>query len=104
MHGRAGRPFRQLLRPYHDDSRQIIHLRGGDIRRYDSVGGKWETLPCSTGSACALFAIHNHLYSANRDAIFEIADDGKTTRTLASTRRNPPQSNLDKLGNFGRPV
>jgi Ca2+-binding EF-hand superfamily protein len=83
---------------------EIFNSDGNQIRKYDSLNHRWQTLKNSDGNNYELFVVNNHLYAANGTTIFEIADDGRATRILASARRNPPVSALDKLDNLGTPV
>jgi hypothetical protein len=68
---------------------------GKQIKKYDFKTRQWKVLEISDGSNHALFNVNEHLYAANRNTVFEITDDGKATRLLASTRRQPPLSVLD---------
>jgi hypothetical protein len=76
---------------------------GGQIQKYDFQNKQWQVLAVADGNNYELFAINDHLYAASRDMIFEILDGGKSTRILASTRRNPPTSILDRE-NLGTPT
>jgi hypothetical protein len=82
---------------------QIYHSNGGEISRYDRKARKWEVLPISNGVNYQLFNVADHLYAADDTSIFEITDSGKSTRLLASTRRNPPVTLLDRQ-NLGVPL
>ena len=75
---------------------ELFNCDGGQIKRYDFINRQWNVLPISNGVNYELFAVNGHLYAASRDIIFEILDGGKSTRILASTRRNPPASALDR--------
>ncbi len=77
---------------------------GKQVRRYDRASGKWVPLPISNPDNYELFAVAGRLYAANSEIIFEIADNGKTTRILASRRRQPSVTKLDVLDDFGEPV
>ncbi len=74
---------------------QLFNCDDGQIKKYDFAGHQWQVLPISDGSNYELFNVNDHLYAANQNMIFEIIDDGKSTRILASNRRNPPVSKLD---------
>lgn len=76
---------------------------GGQIRKYDFQKRQWQVLPISNDRNCELFAVNGHLYGANGSIIFEIIDEGKATRILASARRQPPVSALD-TEDFGTPT
>lgn len=81
----------------------LFNCDGGKIQKYDFQSQTWQVLPVSDGNNYELFAINGHLYVAGRDIIFEILDGGKSTRILASTRRQPPVSTLDRE-DLGMPV
>ena len=81
----------------------LYNCDGGQIKKYDLSKGQWQPLAISDGNNYELFAINGNLYAANRDMVFEILDGGKSTRILASTRRNPPASALDRE-NLGTPT
>ena len=74
---------------------QLFNCDDGQIKKYDFAGRQWQVLPVSDGGNYELFTVNDRLYAANRNMIFEIIDDGKSTRILASNRRNPPVSKLD---------
>ena len=74
---------------------QLFNCDGGQVKKYDSTGRQWQVLPVSDGGNYELFTVNDGLYAANREMIFEIIDDEKSTRILASNRRNPPVSKLD---------
>jgi Ca2+-binding EF-hand superfamily protein len=75
---------------------EVFNCDGGQIKKYDFQSQQWQVLAVSDGNNYELFAINGHLYAAGRDTIFEVLDGGKSTRILASTRRNPPASALDR--------
>jgi len=75
---------------------EIYNSDGGQIQKYDLSGRQRQVLPVSDGGNYELFAVNDRLYAANSSLIFEIIDSGKSTRILASTRRQPPVSVLDR--------
>ena len=75
---------------------ELFNCDGGQIKKYDFPNRRWQALPISDGNHYELFAVNRHLYAASRNTIFEILDGGKSTRILASARRNPPASTLDR--------
>jgi hypothetical protein len=76
----------------------------GQILQYDRASRQWTALAVSAGENYQLFGIAGRLYAANGTTIFEITEGGKATRVLASTRRNPALSVMDKLGDLGEPL
>ena len=74
----------------------LFTCNGGQIRKYDFQNQQWRVLAVPDGSNYELFAVNGHLYAASRNMIFEILDGGKSTRILASLRRSPPASALDR--------
>jgi hypothetical protein len=74
---------------------ELFSCESKQIKKYDFQKRQWQVLDISDGNNYELFALNGHLYAANSDAIFEITDNGKATRLLASTRRHPPISVLD---------
>jgi len=66
------------------------------IRKYDRQNQQWQVLGISDGNNYELFAVNGHFYAANRNLIFEITDGGKSMHILASNRRQPPVSALDR--------
>jgi Ca2+-binding EF-hand superfamily protein len=82
---------------------QLFNGDGGQIKRYDSTGRQWKVLPVSDGVNYELFTVNDCLYAANASMIFEIMSDGKSTRLLASRRRQPPASALD-AEDWGTPI
>jgi hypothetical protein len=82
---------------------EFYHADAGKIWKYDNSSGQWQPLNISDGNNYELFAVNGHLYAANENVIFEIADDGSTTHILASTRRQPAVSALDSLS-WGTPT
>jgi Ca2+-binding EF-hand superfamily protein len=82
---------------------ELFNCDGGQIRKYDFPKKQWQVSPVTDGNNYELFVVNGHLYAASRDIISEILDDGKSTRILASARRNPPASKLDGE-DFGIPT
>lgn len=82
---------------------ELVNCDGGQLKKYDFQNRQWQVLPVSDGNNYELFAVQEHLYAASRDMIFEILEGGKSTRILASSRRNPPASALDRE-NLGTPT
>jgi hypothetical protein len=82
---------------------ELFRCNGGQISKYDRARRQWRGLSVSDGNHHELFTVDDRLYAANQNTIFEILDDGKATRILASNRRQPPQSALD-TENFGTPT
>ncbi len=80
----------------------LFTSNNGQIKKYDFQNRRWQVLPISDGGNYELFVVNGHLYAANGFIIFEIVDGGKSTRILASARRQPPASALDRE-NFGIP-
>jgi hypothetical protein len=74
---------------------EVFTCDGTQIKKYDSKTRQWKVLEISDGGNDELFAVNGHLYGANKNTVFEIMDGGKSTRLLASTRRQPPMSALD---------
>jgi Ca2+-binding EF-hand superfamily protein/TolB-like protein len=74
---------------------ELFHCEGGQIEKYDFPARQWQTLPVSDSNNYELFAVNGRMYAANQQVIFEIVDGGKSTRILASNRRQPPASALD---------
>ena len=75
---------------------ELFTCDGGQIQKYDLRNQQWQVLAVSDGNNYELFVVDGHLYAAGRDLIFEILEGGKSTRILASARRNPPASILDR--------
>ena len=74
---------------------ELFNSENRQIRKYDYSSRTWRVLPVSDGANYELFAVNDHLYAANRDLVFEILDGGKSSRILASARRQPARSVLD---------
>lgn len=74
---------------------ELFNSDCGQIKKYDFKKRQWVVLPVSDGSNYELFALNGSLYAANANVISKIIDDGKASRLLASTRRQPPASKLD---------
>ncbi|HEY4416805.1 MAG TPA: EF-hand domain-containing protein [Verrucomicrobiae bacterium] len=66
------------------------------IQKYDFSNRRWKVVPVSSGDNCELFVVNGHLYATTSDSIWEIIDGGKSTRILASARRQPPATVLDR--------
>lgn len=83
--------------PHHSTILQgeLFNCDDGKIEKYDRQNQSWQVLKVSDGNNYELFAVSGHLYGADGNTIFEIANDGDSTRILASTRRQPPVSVLD---------
>ncbi|MDB6112533.1 MAG: Calcium-binding EF-hand-containing protein, partial [Pedosphaera sp.] len=83
---------------------ELFTCNAGQICRFDFAKRRWQTLELPEQDNFELFGIEGHLYASNRNMLLEVAADGKTTRILASLRRNPATSALDKLDNLGTPT
>jgi hypothetical protein len=81
---------------------EVFNSNGGQIRKYDFTQRQWQALPVSSGENFELFAVDDRLFAANANLIFEILEGGKSSRIIASTRRQPPVSVLDTQ-DFGTP-
>ncbi len=94
------------LRVLENDTERLILFRGnlyscldGPLQEFDFRTQSWRMLEAPGADKSFLFALNDHLYAANDNAIFEIADSGNT-RIMASTRRRPAITTLDSLDNF----
>jgi Ca2+-binding EF-hand superfamily protein len=74
---------------------ELFNCDGGQIEKYDFQNKKWQIVAVSDGNNYELFVVNDRLYAANRSTIFELIEGGKSSRLLASTRRQPPVSKLD---------
>jgi hypothetical protein len=74
---------------------ELFNCDANRIQKYDFQTKAWKALEISDGGSYELFAIGGHLYAANESTVFEITEDGKHTRLMASSRRQPPVSALD---------
>ncbi|HEY3860304.1 MAG TPA: CsgG/HfaB family protein [Verrucomicrobiae bacterium] len=85
--------------PYYDHTTlwhgQLFTCNGQKIQRCDLDTKTWTAVDVSDGNNCQLFNVAGHLYGASDTAVFEILRGGKSTRLLASARREPPLSVLD---------
>lgn len=80
-----------------------VYVSGLDyLRRFDLKTRKWETRPAPWQAPPALTVIGSKLYGANIDMIFEIVTWPENIRVLASCRRRPAVTALDKLEAFDR--
>jgi hypothetical protein len=82
----------------------LFNCDAGEIRRFNATAPRWEPLEISGNDNYQLFVVGEHLYAASHNIVFEIIDNGKATRILASLRRNPPMSALDRLSDLGKPI
>ncbi len=74
---------------------QIIHSGSGKILQYDAKDKRWREFEISDGNDYELFCLGAHLYAANGSAIFEITENGRRTKLMASARRHPAVTLLD---------
>ena len=79
----------------------LYWIEAGVIREFDFGNRQWRTLPVPRLEADQLFTVGEHLFATGRNTIFEITDEGRGTRILASTRRHPAESALDALNSLG---
>lgn len=82
---------------------ELFNCDGGKIRKYNFSSGRWDDLKLSNEGKYELFTVNSRLFAANGDSILEILDGGKSTRLLASHRRQPPASRLD-TEDLGLPI
>jgi hypothetical protein len=80
--------------------RDLFIAGEAQINHYDRETRLWRTLNSPEVGDCELFGVHGRLFAANAHSIIEILNKGAETRILASTRRYPAASELDKLDRF----
>ncbi len=70
------------------------------VRHFNLETRLWRNLNIPEVGDCELFGVRGRLFAANAHSIIEILNKGAETRILASTRRYPAASELDKLDRF----
>jgi len=75
---------------------------GGAIRKYSFKQNAWEQFRVPASGKVLPVRLGNRLFFTSSSSILECAGDG-SFRTLASCRRQPPASLLDKLDSYGSP-
>ena len=65
--------------------------------------GDWTPVQVPVAAQSRLFGIGRRLYLAAPDRLLEYDPASKETRVMASTRRRPPETELDSLPNFASP-
>jgi len=79
----------------------FIYTSGpGKLIRFSPVSHASEVLSIIPGAAVQFVEVGGRLYAWSREAIHEITDDLKSTKTLASIRRRPALTELDSLPEF----
>ncbi len=74
----------------------VFTSQNGKVRRYDLAKRAWADLELPDVGNCALFVVNDRLYGATHNLIVEILENGASLRILASNRRQPPASALDR--------
>lgn len=74
----------------------VFTSQNGKVRQFDPTRRSWMDLELPDVGNCALFVVNDRLYGANQNLIAEIHPDGAGLRILASKRRQPPASRLDR--------
>jgi hypothetical protein len=83
--------------------REDIYLSEGEqIKKYSFAQQQWTVLKLPGQKPSDLFALNDRLFAANEESIFEILNGGKATKVLASCRRRPPVTLLDRLETLGQ--
>ena len=75
-----------------------------EIQRQDLATGATTLLALGSQRLTGLFSVNGKLYAAGSNTVFEVVDDGRESRILASGARRPAASALDELPTFGNPV
>lgn len=75
---------------------EVFTSQNGAVRKYDLTKKSWTDLELPEVGNCALFVVNDRLYGANQDVIVEIQEGGAEMRILASKRRQPSTSALDR--------
>jgi hypothetical protein len=74
----------------------VFTSQNGTVRKYDLTKKHWADLELPELGNCALFVVNDRLYGANQNLIVEIQEGGAGMRILASKRRQPSTSVLDR--------
>lgn len=75
---------------------RVFTSQAGKVQKYNSTKKVWVELELPDVGNCALFVINDRLYGATHNLIVEILEGGDSMRILASNRRQPPASVLDR--------
>ncbi len=78
-----------------------LYISSGDgIKRYSLRQKKWERLPVPIDDHARITAFDGRMFLCSATAIVEMSPDGNNSKVLASTRRVPPVTVLDRLDGF----
>jgi hypothetical protein len=99
-----------FLAPSYPQER-VFEVKGDDLylglndglRRYSLLRKTWSRVPLPVEGQVRPFRLGDRLILTGQESILELLPDD-SARILASCRRRPPQSILDELPAFGRPV
>lgn len=69
---------------------------GGKVSKYDFSKKSWRALDLAELDNCQLFSVNGRLYATVANMIAEIVDGGERLKVLASNRRQPAISPLDR--------
>lgn len=84
---------------------EAIYVSGWEyVRRYDFAAKRWDKFPAPWQTPPRLFVVHDRLFGANDEALFEIRDAGRKVEILASSRRRPAATALDSVGSLRSPT
>ena len=110
--GEVHRPANTHHAPYNSYSHRIWDFHSGRLymglqrmlQRYDAGSGQWEPLPITYEGYGRVMSVGGRLFVTTKDSILEVKDDGGSFALLASTRRRPVQTALDKLETLDWPA
>jgi hypothetical protein len=92
--------FTGLSRTFEVDSNHLYISSSDGIKKYSLASKKWEDLPVPVDGYARIIAFNGRIFLSSATAIVEMTADGSTSRALASTRRVPPMTVLDKMDNY----
>ena len=78
-----------------------LYISSSDgIKRYSLARKTWEDLPVPVGGHARITAFDERIFLTSSSAIIEMSPDGQTSKVLASTRRRPAKTILDRMDNY----
>ena len=93
-------PFSGVSRTFEVFGNHLYISSSDGVKRYSLATKKWEDLPAPIDGYARIIAFDSRVFLSSATAIVEMTGDGSTSKVLASTRRVPPMTMLDKMDNY----
>ncbi|MGH9726700.1 MAG: hypothetical protein ACRD41_16715, partial [Candidatus Acidiferrales bacterium] len=93
-------PFAGPFQTFEVYSNSLYISSDDGIKRYSLRDKTWESLPVPVGGYARITALDGRIFLTSESAIIAMSPDGQASEVLASVRRRPARTILDKMDNY----